>query len=157
MTPLFSISGMIRAAAAGSVATQYCWNAAAIGAAGAFDAAPVAAFCARAAGTARIVVTKISDIHNGADVGSFKADMDWVDTNGTKVLSEARKMTFRKSPTLRVIDVDLKLTAAGDVTFGDAKDGAFDIIGCGPGRDTVVADPIDLVGSDCERPTPRAD
>jgi len=74
-----------------------------------------------------IVVTKISDIQSGADAGSFQAAMDWIDTNGVKVLSEARKMTFRKTPTLRIIDVDLTLTAAGDVTFGDAKDGAFGI------------------------------
>jgi hypothetical protein len=75
----------------------------------------------------RIVVTKVSDIQNGPDAGSFKAELDWLDPNGAKVLSEARKMTFRKTATLRIIDVDLALTAAGDVTFGDAKDGAFGI------------------------------
>jgi hypothetical protein len=32
----------------------------------------------------------------------------------------------------------------------NAQDGAFDVIGCGPGTDDVTADPIDLVGSDCE-------
>ena len=32
----------------------------------------------------------------------------------------------------------------------DARDGAFDVVGCGPGRDTVRADRIDLVGVDCE-------
>jgi Tol biopolymer transport system component len=30
-------------------------------------------------------------------------------------------------------------------------DGSFDVVGCGPGRDTVVADRVDLVGVDCER------
>jgi TolB protein len=35
----------------------------------------------------------------------------------------------------------------------NAKDGAFDVIGCGPGTDTVIADPNDLVGRDCERAT----
>ena len=33
----------------------------------------------------------------------------------------------------------------------DARDGVFDVIGCGEGRDTVVADRSDLVGVDCER------
>ena len=33
----------------------------------------------------------------------------------------------------------------------DARDHAFDIVGCGPGRDDVLADRIDLVGVDCER------
>jgi Tol biopolymer transport system component len=32
-----------------------------------------------------------------------------------------------------------------------ARDGVFDVIGCGPGRDRVVADRRDLVGRDCER------
>jgi hypothetical protein len=81
----------------------------------------------KTANRGQIVVTKISDIQGGADAGSFKADMDWVDPNGSKVLSEVRKMTFRKTPTLRIIDLDLTLTAVGDVTFGDAKDGAFGI------------------------------
>ena len=31
-----------------------------------------------------------------------------------------------------------------------AQDGAFDVIGCGAGRDTVFADRIDLVAVDCE-------
>lgn len=37
----------------------------------------------------------------------------------------------------------------------EAGDGAFDIIGCGVGRDTVLADANDLVGADCERVTRR--
>ena len=32
-----------------------------------------------------------------------------------------------------------------------ARDDEFDVIGCGAGRDAVVADAIDLVGSDCEQ------
>lgn len=35
----------------------------------------------------------------------------------------------------------------------NAKDGAFDVVGCGPGTDTVAADLVDLVGRDCERVT----
>ena len=37
----------------------------------------------------------------------------------------------------------------------DARDGTFDVIGCGPGRDTVRADRSDYVGVDCERVTRR--
>lgn len=33
----------------------------------------------------------------------------------------------------------------------DARDGAFDVVGCGSGSDTVLADRRDLVGEDCER------
>jgi hypothetical protein len=75
----------------------------------------------------RIVVTKISEVQNGPTVGSFKADLEWTDPEGRKLLSEARKTTFRKTPTLRIIDLDITLTAAGEVTFGDSKDGAFGI------------------------------
>jgi Tol biopolymer transport system component len=32
-----------------------------------------------------------------------------------------------------------------------SRDGSFDIVGCGAGRDDVVADRVDLVGFDCER------
>jgi Ca2+-binding RTX toxin-like protein len=32
-----------------------------------------------------------------------------------------------------------------------SRDGSFDIVGCGAGVDEVVADRVDLVGSDCER------
>lgn len=82
----------------------------------------------KTANRGRIEVTKISDIQSGPDAGSFHADLEWKDPNGAKVLTETRTMTFHKTPTLRVIDVDLTLTpAAGDVTFGDAKDGAFGI------------------------------
>lgn len=43
---------------------------------------------------------------------------------------------------------------AGDDRIA-ARDKAFDIVGCGPGRDAVSADRIDLVGVDCERVTRR--
>jgi Tol biopolymer transport system component len=36
-----------------------------------------------------------------------------------------------------------------------ALDGSFDVVGCGPGHDSVVADRRDLVGRDCERVTRR--
>jgi dipeptidyl aminopeptidase/acylaminoacyl peptidase len=41
---------------------------------------------------------------------------------------------------------------AGNDLIG-AADGGFDVVGCGLGRDRVVADRIDLVGVDCERVT----
>lgn len=75
----------------------------------------------------RIEVTKVSDVKNGPDAGSFKFEADWNDPEGKKLLTEARTMTFRKTATQRIIDVDLTLTAAVDATFGDSKDGAFGI------------------------------
>jgi RTX calcium-binding nonapeptide repeat (4 copies) len=32
-----------------------------------------------------------------------------------------------------------------------SRDGEFDVVGCGSGRDVVVADGLDLTGVDCER------
>jgi hypothetical protein len=81
----------------------------------------------KTANRGRIVVTKVSDVQNGPDAGSFKAALEWVDPDGVKLLDETRTMTFRKTPTLRIIDLDLTLTPVGEVTFGDAKDGAFGI------------------------------
>jgi hypothetical protein len=75
----------------------------------------------------RIAVTKISEVQSGPATGSFQADLDWTDLNGARVLSEVRRMTFRKTATLRIIDLDVTLTAPGEVTFGDSKDGAFGI------------------------------
>lgn len=75
----------------------------------------------------RIEVTKVSDVQNGPEAGSFKAELDWQDPEGKKLLSETRTMTFRKTATQRIIDLDLTLTAAVDATFGDSKDGALGI------------------------------
>lgn len=48
--------------------------------------------------------------------------------------------------------------AGNDRLFGeqgddwiDSRDRGFDVVGCGPGRDTALADPSDLVAIDCER------
>jgi Ca2+-binding RTX toxin-like protein len=52
--------------------------------------------------------------------------------------------------------------AGRDRLFGEdgadrilAQDGEFDVVGCGAGRDSVVADSSDLVGLDCERVSRR--
>jgi hypothetical protein len=44
---------------------------------------------------------------------------------------------------------------AGDGSV-EARDRAFDVVGCGPGRDVVLADRRDLVGEDCERVVRRS-
>ncbi len=74
-----------------------------------------------------MVVAKIGDVQNGADAGSFTADLDWTDPNGAKLVSEVRKMTFRKVGALRIVDLDLTLKAVVDVIFADGKDGALGI------------------------------
>jgi hypothetical protein len=52
---------------------------------------------------------------------------DWNDHGGKTVLVEHRAMTFQASPTLRIIDFDITLTAPERVVFGDTKEGAFAI------------------------------
>lgn len=41
------------------------------------------------------------------------------------------------------------LAGTGD-DFVETKDGAVDLVGCGPGRDSASVDPIDRVSADCE-------
>ena len=81
----------------------------------------------KTANRGRIVVAKIDETKSGAEAGSVKATLHWLDPQGTKLLEESRQMIFRSHPTLRIIDFDILLTAATKVTFGDAKDGAFGI------------------------------
>jgi len=52
---------------------------------------------------------------------------DWNDPGGKTLLVEHQVMTFRASPTLRIIDFDITLTAPEKVVFGDTKEGAFAI------------------------------
>jgi hypothetical protein len=74
----------------------------------------------------RIVVRK-TDWKDGDKSGTLTAMMDWRDSKGETLLTEQRTMTFYSHPTLRMIDIEIALTAARDVTFGDTKEGAFAI------------------------------
>lgn len=55
------------------------------------------------------------------------AIMEWRDPAGKVLLVENREMTFIPDPKLRIIDFNIGLTAATDVTLGDTKEGAFAI------------------------------
>ncbi|MBV9085801.1 MAG: PmoA family protein [Acidobacteriaceae bacterium] len=74
----------------------------------------------------RIVVRNAS-WKDGDRSGTLTATMDWRDPSGKVLLVENREMTFYSDPKLRMIDFDIKITAAEDVTFGDTKEGAFAI------------------------------
>lgn len=49
----------------------------------------------------------------------------WITGEGVELLEEARTMTFLDLEAGRAIDLDLRLTALQDVTFGDTKEGTF--------------------------------
>lgn len=74
--------------------------------------------------TGRIVVIKAEW---KPDSKTLETVFDWNDHGGKTMLVEHRVMTFRASPTLRIIDFDITLTAPEKVVFGDTKEGAFAI------------------------------
>jgi hypothetical protein len=81
----------------------------------------------KTANRGRIVLEKVEEAKGGADAGTLKVRLGWLDPQGKKLLEESREMIFRKEPKLRIIDFDITLKPVEKVTFGDAKDGAFGI------------------------------
>lgn len=73
----------------------------------------------------RIEVVRIDETKGGDAAGSLKATMHWLDPSGTNLLEESREMVFRRDPALRIIDLDITLTAPAKVTIADAKDGTL--------------------------------
>lgn len=53
---------------------------------------------------------------------------DWIGPDGKKVCEDTRKFEFHQEGDLRLIDVDVTVTASnGKVTFGDTKEGSFGV------------------------------
>lgn len=75
----------------------------------------------------RIVVDRITAAKSDPQAGSITAILHWLDPQSAKLLEESRQMTFRAHPTLRILDLDIRLTAVTRVSFGDSKDGALGI------------------------------
>lgn len=73
----------------------------------------------------RISLVKVVSTKSGKDAGSLTVIFDWKDPAGKVLLTENRTMTFRADPKLRIVDVDLTLTAKDKVVFGDTKEGTF--------------------------------
>lgn len=82
---------------------------------------------APAAKAGRILLRKVLETEGGAGQGRLAAEFAWVDPSGQPLLVETRRMTFTAPAGLRVIDVDVDLTASTAVTFGDTKEGTFAI------------------------------
>lgn len=74
-----------------------------------------------------IKLNKVGELKSGKKKGSVAATFDWIDPKGTKIVEESRQMTFFDLPKLRIIDVDIDLTATAVAKFGDGKDCCFGI------------------------------
>ncbi len=76
----------------------------------------------------RIVVSRVNGVTSGPHEGSFIAAAQWMDPDGAKLLDETRVTRVITERDLRIIDLDISLTAAAKiVSFGDAKDGVLGI------------------------------
>jgi hypothetical protein len=77
--------------------------------------------------TAGRIVVRSADFQEGDRDGTLAAVMEWRDPGGKVLLVETRNMIFHSDPQVRIIDFEITLTAAEDLTFGDTKEGAFAI------------------------------
>jgi len=73
------------------------------------------------------IVVRTADYQEGNRLGTLSATMEWRDPGGKVLIVESRKMIFHSDPKLRIVDFEITLTAAEDLTFGDTKEGAFAI------------------------------
>jgi hypothetical protein len=74
----------------------------------------------------RIVFEKVTKA-KGGKFATLGVTMAWMDPDGRKLLGETRVMEFHNTPTLRMVNLDITLTAATKVVMGDAKDGTLGI------------------------------
>jgi Methane oxygenase PmoA len=79
----------------------------------------------------KIVLRKVDEVKPGKKSGSITADFAWVDMKGAEMFDEHRTMRFAGTlvgdSNVRVIDVDVTLTAKMPAKFTDDKDGFFAI------------------------------
>jgi hypothetical protein len=76
---------------------------------------------------AKIATKKIKEAKGGKNKGTIVGEFEWLDKAGAPLLNESRTMTFYADTDKRIVDLDIKLTAAQAVKFGDTKEGSFGI------------------------------
>jgi hypothetical protein len=82
----------------------------------------------RAAQMGTILHRRIAAAAGGPDSGALEVEMDWVDSKGTVLLTEATRFEFRGDAKSRTIDRITRLTAAkAPVVLGDNKEGLIGI------------------------------
>jgi len=99
----------------------------------------------------KVVTKKIVDLKDGKRSGSLIADFEWVDPQGKPLLRESRTMTFHSHPTLRIIDVEIKLTGIERAHFGDTKEGTFAIRLAAPLEENQTGKMISAEGQSGEK------
>jgi hypothetical protein len=73
------------------------------------------------------IVVRSADFQAGERFGTLTAILEWRGPRDEVIIVESRKMVFHSDPKLRIVDFEITLTAAEDLTFGDTKEGAFAI------------------------------
>ena len=78
-----------------------------------------------------IVHRRVGEIHSYGDSARVDLQMDWIGSQGDKVLEETDRVYFRAGEGVRIIDRLMTLTALNKkVVFGDTKEGMFAIRVC---------------------------
>jgi hypothetical protein len=76
----------------------------------------------------RQILKRILDVKGGKKSGYATCAFDWVDPNGTVLMNEVRTYTFYAQPdSVRMFDMETRLTATQKVKLGDTKEGWFAI------------------------------
>jgi hypothetical protein len=74
------------------------------------------------------VFRKLDDIHDGAEVGTLRAEFDLQTPEGKVIGSETQAYTFRGDESSRMIDCEFAIIADhGPLRIGDSKEGTFAI------------------------------
>lgn len=69
---------------------------------------------------------QFESVESGAEVGVLKSLNHWLTRAGELLLTETREVRIYNRPESRVMDMEVRLTAAGGpVKFGDTKEGSF--------------------------------
>jgi hypothetical protein len=84
-------------------------------------------FWSEAPGHGRIVCTKVGAVDQVKTRGSVATFNEWRTADGVKLLDEARTITLYNLGEARLFVLDIDLTAAVPVTFGDTKEGSLGV------------------------------
>ncbi|MBP5673108.1 MAG: PmoA family protein [Victivallales bacterium] len=97
------------------------------------------------AGFATAPVHKVNILENGPLRVKIALELDHLASNGAKIMSEHRVLTFMALGRTRAVDVDVTYDATdGDVTFGDTKEGGICSIRVASSMDGTAAGTITL-------------